>query len=725
MRTVGATSPNAKDRKKKCVSEQYVRERKSNATKQFSYNKLKNEKHSSGRHEHQKSGPPQRPPQPKIANNAKEGMLIDLSPPPTLDTESTINGGSVINILDAPIDVPTEGDADTTAEASASDLFGNETSKLEPPPYHSPPTYMNSYGFTQQASANVANYRDFNGIPRARAADPFDTSHIKENPNQIYANHSATIASSNAINASNYGYPPQNNANNKNKLSYPYGLVTDAAKQSLTNSQFDDLVQSSMASMSPKSSYLSLNSVSSNSTKNSNVTQWPSQTQLNSSGSASQNDSLSDHFNTSLDTTHNETAEQLSGINESLSDSLKVNLSSMTLHDADEDSCAANTNYNPSIRKFDKTFLAELEKEIYKNDVSASSLIANTSQTYASQCSGKEVSVSSIPNDIYVRTGNSLVRLHNDTFSSVTNATTPTKSNNTAKSTNQEVASIKLNYISSSPTSARSNSSNASNTSNAPNASLYANKKLNFDGQSTAEPDSTAVLSQIWMERQAQKNPTTNDGTAANPIYNNNLVSSGQSISTEKTHNFIALSNRPVSSIQPTQPMPSNAHRSKISNYNTVPANIYGSIASGNVYDVVTNSAAGSIYYGAIPASNGADYYEAVIPNESVIYDEVAADELLRPHRPAPLAPPVLSAQQIQRRLERAQKQIYGNVGTQNIYGNTGTGAESTQIKVQALLQEIGGEDEGTEHEAVQALQAANWDHSLAVRHFKVERLLK
>lgn len=706
----GAASPNAKDRKKKCVSEQYVRERKSNATKQFSYNKLKNEKHISTRHEHQKSAPPQRPPQPKIANSAKEGMLIDLSPPPNFDAESISNGGSIINILDAPIEIPTEGDGGSV-DGSANDLFGNETSKLEPPPYQSPPTYMNTYGFAQQCVASSVNYRDFNGIPRARAADPFDTSHINDKPNQIYANQSVSIAS-------HYGFAQSSTISN-NSLNYPYGLVTDisAAKPSLANSQFDDLVQNTMASMSPKSSHLSLTSTSSNSTKNSNVTQWPSQTQLNGGDGAS----LSDSLNSTLDTSHNRSIDQLTANNsESLSDSLKVNLSSMTLNDADEDQSTPNAGYNPSVKKFDKAFLAELEKEIYKNDMSASSLIANTSQTYASQGGGKEVSVGAIPNDIYVRTGNSLVRLHNDTFSVASNSTTPTKSNNTSKSTNQEVASIKLNYISSSPTSARQNSSHAHN-------SLYPNKKLNFDGQNganAAEPDSTAVLSQIWMERQAQKNPTTTDATAASPIYNNNIgQSSHASSNLEKTHNFVALSNRPPSTVLNAQPaLPLNPSRS---NYNTIPADIYGSVTGGNVYDVVTSSTAGSTYYGSVPTSNLADYYEAVLPNETVIYDEVAADELLRPHRPAPLAPPVLSAQQIQRRLERAQKQIYGNLGSQNIYGNTGSGAESTQNKVHALLQEIGGDEEATEQEAVQALQAANWDHSLAVRQFKVERLLK
>lgn len=151
-----------------------------------------------------------------------------------------------------------------------------------------------------------------------------------------------------------------------------------------------------------------------------------------------------------------------------------------------------------------------------------------------------------------------------------------------------------------------------------------------------------------------------------------------------------------------------------------------------------------SIYYGS-------NFYDSVA--QSVIYDEVAAEEeymsRLRPHRTAPVAPSPLSAQQIQRRMEKAKSgqydQIYGNMGAHNIYsngysagavgnavGNGGGVAKSTiydelnqssQQRIQLLMKDLS--HDATEQEAKDALHAVNWDHNQAVRHFKVERLLR
>lgn len=693
-------------------------------------------------------------------------MLIDLSPPSHLDSLEAIkangNGGSNLSsslnmssILDAPIDIPTE---DTGNDLASADIFGGaETNKLEPPPYQSPPTYMNTYALTQQANYAVSTYREYNGISRPKATDPFDTSHIAEESNQLYVNHTSMSASGSGqktTNASNYSMDSlkHSNKNNISKLCYPYGIVPgqEPGKAPLNNSQFDDLVLNTMASLSPKSSHTSL-TFANGSSKQSNVSPWqpnPLQTTIN----GAINDTI-DLNNASFESVEGSSISQFAAANESLSDSMKVNLSSLTLNDIDDDSghnssYSSSNNSVPVAKKFDKAFLAELEKEIYKSDASASSFKANTSQTYAHQSNAKENSVSSIPNEIYGRTGISatLNRLHNDTLSpahsamgSASSPATPKFTNTLTKSINQDVASMKLNYTSS-PNSSRNYSSLPLNTTNA----LHLNKKLNYDNQgssstSSIENDTASTLNQIWMDHQLQTGSTKNtvDESNATSIYSNSPAGSQSTYgnsAVDKKHNFVAVSNRQSTATLPPPPAKQNhSNRASVNIYNTVPSDIYGSVTGGNVYDVVANSTSGSTYYGMVPGSgsNAIDYYEAILPNESqsVIYDEVAGEELLRPHRPAPLAPPVLSAQQIQRRM---QKQIYGNLGGTGspgaLYGTveaaTG-GAESNQQKIFALIKEIGGDGDATELEATQALQAVNWDHGLAVRHFKVERLFK
>lgn len=698
----GHNSPNMKDRKKKCVSEQYVRERKSNANKQFAYNKLKNEKHIGvSRNDHMKSSPPQRPPQPKIVNNEKEGMLIDLSPPALPEANSNIPNGNghiltpgAASILDTPIDIPTEDGAngDSGLEFAA---LSNEAGKPEPPPYQSPPTYINTYGLSQQPPSV---FSDGSHAGRAKAADPFDTSHLGENA--IYANHAIVSGGHGAPSPLDSAYSAeiaQQFSKNASKYGYSYEAMMPEHRQSHLNSQFDDLVQNTLASLSPKSIRNQPNVAGE---KKLNVSPWP-------------NEPIPDQLNPTIDTSE-------SRANESLNDSMKVNLSSLTLNDVDDEHTSKNSSHNSSaIKKFDKDFLAELEKEIYKNDASASSLIANTSQTYSNQRNSKENSVSAIPNEIFARTNNTshtLNRLHN-----ATSIGSPNKMQNIS---HQELDSLKRNYNTSSPTGARQYASQPLQSSN----SLTPSKKLNFDSQRMVNSDdmseSSSAANQRWMDAQVQKNSVAAPEATpvATPIYGNSNVSQKNygNFGVERNHNFVAVSNRP----------PPNQSAAPSSVYSKVPNDLYGSLASGNVYDVVANSAAGSTYYGMAPGAS--DYYEPILPTESVIYDEVAGEELLRPHRPAPLAPPVLSAQQIQRRMERAQKQMYGNVGgiadQESIYNNvlaSGGIAESNQQKIYTLMQEMGGDGDITEHEAAQALQLTNWEHASAVRHIKVERLLK
>lgn len=654
-------SPTSKDRKKKCVSEQYVRERKSNANKQFAYNKLKNEKQMSLKHEQKSSAAPKRPPQiklPKFEGKEKEGMLIDLSPPQqyhdnNVASKSNNQIGKLmtnmnISILDAPIDVPTEGQCTNNAiELNTVDLFGStESSKIEPPPYQAPPTYMNTYGISQ-SYASTSNVMDAN----LRSLDPFDTSHIIDQ----------TVKSNN-------------------------------------------LMQRRATSSQPNSSYNS-------------------------------NESLQ-QLNSSIDSNRSKSPAQLSA--GTLSDSMKVNLSSLTLHDADDETkhsistedIVNSFGRNGTNTKIDKSFLAELEKEIYKNEFSISNLNMNMLPHH----SAKENSVSAISSEVYGASHGSMNCLHNETIpsplrmSSMSLNASTKYMNSQVKSTNEEIAYSKSNY--------ESTSSSASNDG----AQNYYTTSLNKKQYNKEMSGSNAWMDQAMIVN-AIDDAAPNQGiysnfSSANSTYS---ISNKGSTATDQKHNFVAVSNRPVLTVNLQQQQINNT-RATTNIYNSVTSDIYGSITSGNIYDIVAapHSANTSNYYGTIPdtpRNNSNDYYEAITTtNEfpSVIYDEVAGDDLLRPHRPAPIAPPVLSAQQIQRRLERAQQgqqQIYSNL-EQNFISNDFIGsntptAATNQQKVFAFIKEVSHDGEVTEQEARQALLATNWDHGLAVRHFKIERLLR
>lgn len=735
----------AKDRKKKCVSEQYVRERKSNANKQFAYNKLKNEKHLSLKVDQKVV--PKRPPQPKIINvegGTREGMLIDLSPPQQLDINfpstsiAHIQNGlhPNLSILDAPIDIPTEGMLnDSAANFGSLDMFCSlETNKLEPPPYTSPPTYMNTYGLSHHHSNALSTSSvDFivEKSPSSSSFDPFDTSHIattskaynttvmfdnlrKENKNMINKNQESTVR-----------YRP----------SQP--------------SPLDDLIQNTMASLSPKSSHSSLTSASDASGKY--VNQSLNSTRSDSNQSAYGADSKS---NASEDST--------------LNVSMQVNLSSLTLNDTGESLSPSHINANnvikdnggePMVKKFDKSFLAELEKEMYKKDVVVTNINMNSSQSYASQSTNKDNTVNAIPSDIYNRTAsysNTNTRIYNDAIASmpITTMSSPSMSpagkytNSYTKSTNQDIASSKSNYESSTSRNYYTASPN--------NSPIILNKKQqNVDQISnTNKPAATVNLNQMWIDRQitmASTSSTIPNQTYSNEqaIYSNYSASSASNLygnTGEQKHSFVAVSNRPSPVTKNPQ---QNNTRANVNLYNSITSDIYGSLSSGNIYDVVAlPNAASANYYDVFSSSATAttatttttatattknkfeNYYEAIPNNESqtVIYDEVAGEEMLRPHRPAPIAPPVLSAQQIQRRLDRKKEQMYGNVGpSTNGAMASHTNDLKSQQQVVALLNEIScdGCADSTEQEATLALQASNWDHGSAVHYFKIERLLR
>lgn len=679
-------------RKKKCSSEQYVRERKSNATKQFAYNKLKNEKHMSLNQQQQlqqqklskssSSAAPKRPPQPKFDGSNKEGMLIDLSPPSELSTFTDANQRINMNmsLMDAPIDVPTEGESPASKTAD----FHSDNSKLEPPPYQSPPTYMNTYGLGQ-AFSNPAS---------ASSSDPFDTSHIV--PHKPYS----PLPMSNVIAA---------------KPTNGLSLVRQRPMAIAPKTQLDELVQNTMASLSPKGSHTSLNNIdlSAKSGVGGNLTKWRASS------------------NTSVDSNRSKSpAAQANSSSDALSDSMNVNLSSSTMPDTDTDLSMTDNDLMSSFgrsepTKIDKTFLAELEKEMYKNEAAMSNLNVNMSVAQNNQYqNGKEYSVTAISSEVYAN------RLHNETMS-------PSRlTHSQVKAINEEVAYAKSNYESTSSIGRNYYSPTSTK------------KQYNTDMNSMDLATTTGGSNQVWPSTTTTADrpmsmAEINEAVRTQAIYSNfamtNVYGNAASLAAEQKHNFVAVSNRPASATVPT-------NNSSRANY-SVTSDIYGSIAGGNVYDVVAtpHSSNSSAYYGFVMPttaevhSKPIDYYETVPNNvsQSVIYDEVAGEDLLRPHRPAPIAPPVLSAQQIQRRLERAQKeqQLYGNVGGHyqqqqqqpqtNGFGMDGVDAIGSQHqKVMALINDVAGDGgDANEQEARQALIAANWDHATAVRNLKIDRL--
>lgn len=141
--------------------------------------------------------------------------------------------------------------------------------------------------------------------------------------------------------------------------------------------------------------------------------------------------------------------------------------------------------------------------------------------------------------------------------------------------------------------------------------------------------------------------------------------------------------------------------------------NIYNSVAGDSVY--------GENFYDAVQSQTPSVIYDTTASiygssmQQQAIYDEVEAYEEIgawRPQaaalRPAPAPPnqsssPMLSQQQINRRLEKINQQ-YGRVAE--------------------LMNKL-SMDNMTEDEAKDALEATNWNQDLATRHFKVERLSK
>lgn len=686
------------------MSEHHVRERKSNAQKQFAYNKLKNEqfktsssKSSPSKHDPKSVLVPKRPPQPKSMNfekKDKEGMLIDLTSPQSQDVPAAVSNGlfalnlNGMSILDAPIDVPTEYPG---SELNSIEMFTSVTdssSKLEPPPYQSPPTYMNTYGLSQTTS----NYAAGPSMEHSqyRNIDPFDTSHIGSSQKSQTNAYSALSSPSHSYQNSELTKLDGNFI--RNQIDGIEGAsIAIARPKSAAVAQLDEMVQNKIAQLSPKSS-----------SKYSTTKAYVDSSELN----FSIDNSISIKNSTANDT--------------SLNDSLKVNLSTLTLNDTGELELQSMPSTSDDRPKLDRAFLAELEKTIYKNDISVSNVNVNTTQSNDfQQTNAKDNTVRSIPSNIYSQGSMNWLQNGISNGSSSSSAAAGASSSSSANSY-QSIGTVSIH----SPAKYKNNDT-IKMTNYESSASINAqpmtlSKKLyNTEISSIDYSPTTTNVNQINsnyanasnnQQHQHQQHLYSNY-TMTNALINN--IPSNGTVHESKQHNFVAQSNQKLPSV-----------------YNTVKSDIYGGNmagATGNVYDIVASS-------------NNDAYYQMIQSNEptTVIYDEVAGDEI-RPHRPAPGPPPagtILSAQQIQRRLERAQKgqqQLYGNLNG-STYANSSYAIANhstyeeiqnpnSQQEIYSFIKEL--PDDATEQEAKDALNASNWDHNQAVRHFKIERLMR
>uniref|UniRef100_A0A182TKP0 Uncharacterized protein n=1 Tax=Anopheles melas TaxID=34690 RepID=A0A182TKP0_9DIPT len=625
------------DRRGKCISEQYVKERKSNASKQFSYNKLVNENHSKQQHLHHQAQlhRPPRPPQPQQPA-ATEGILIDLSSP---NDDATFGGSSgasgaasgtvrqVASILDEPIDIPTEGDDPfgaqqpvqqheqhhlqlaTVASFASVSPVPSVAAKPEPPPYQMPPKYSNTYGIVHDSTLNLSIATEPDPFAPQQSQPPQQHPHYQKQETIVTSDYESGPSSS--VSARDLMASIKRQQTIEQVAAPPTQPVYGNWRGSVSN------INSNYGRVGTDLDGLTADVLSS-------LNNGPSGSGLSSPG----------------------------GSRDAYNDSLEVNVSGNGLASPYGGS-TAHVNVTP--KKLDKSFLAELEKDIYKQEPSAGNSM-NSSVAYAARNSAKDVSHSK-----YDTTANlAMSQIYANQANSIA------------------LAASLQQQLTLSP------------------------KKQNMVQQPVAS-DTNTLVQQMWAER---------NNVAAAAVAAPLPDGGQQPVSPQKSHNFVALSN----GVQP-------AHHQYGSTMSLPGANIYssvynGSIASsdvyqtvgGDLYDVVAPTPA-SLYervpaqqiYNNVMGQHGSMMAINITgPNATAIYDEVSNEQLseLRPIRPAPSAP--LSAQQIQRRLDRLAQQ---------------------DQQVASLLQELG--DEANEEEARNSLAAVNWDHTLAVRHFKIERLCR
>lgn len=641
------------DRRGKCTSEQYVKERKSNAHKQFAYNKLVNENHQKMKQQQQmlKDGKnrPLRPPQPQnIPHGSAEGILIDLSSPgedpgtigASVPGSSGAAGGMhFTSILDEPIDVPTEGDDPgyQVGYLEQQHQPQQQPVRLQPPPYQMPPKYTNTMNIAEQEAE----------------PDPFDTRTVFQMESSVVPNVT-----------SDYESGPSSVVSARDLMA--------SIKRQQTLEELDTSGPSTSMAIYGNVSRGAVSKINSNYGKVNELED------LSSSMIASMNSSSAGQ---------NTSGSSYGSMSQGLNDSLDVNLSNLTV-DNGEPAGAGPSLLNVTPKKLDKTFLAELEKDIYKHETNA----LNNSQAYAAfkANAAKDDTVNHISSLM-----NSLSKYDS------TSAFTSDHEVAAGKNLNASLHQIYANNSAESFQQRRNYESTAS--------AIASGGMLSPKKQNNAQMDTNSVVTQMWMERNTSATASSGELTYGNLP--------GQS--PQKTaHNYVAVSNRPLSRIQNDTRLYSSTPNVAAINLaaqqlqqlqqqqQVPPPNIYNSVYNGNdvystigsdIYDTVAATPAS--YYQPVP-TNQQQIYNNIAIQQPVLYDEVTNDDLLRPIRPAPTAP--LSSQQIQRRLDRLAQQ---------------------DQQVAALMGELG--EEANEAEARDSLTAVNWDHTLAVRHFKIERLCR
>ncbi|XP_055621634.1 activated Cdc42 kinase Ack [Toxorhynchites rutilus septentrionalis] len=657
------------DRRGKCISEQYAKERKSNAQKQFGYNKLVNENNHKLKQQLLKdcNNRPLRPPQPHnishgatSSGSSAEGILIDLSSPgddpgaiaaaaatPSFQGLDGDSRAHFTSILDEPIDVPTVEEAEQQQQYHTEE----QQFRMLPPPYQMPPTYTN----TMNIGDSVTDM------------DPFDTR-------TVFQVDSVPSQSSAYSITSDYESGPSSVVSARELMA--------SIKRQQTLDEVDGSGCTSAGSAAAFYGNVSRGAVS----------------KINSNyGKVSELEVHPYSALTSMNLAeHNVSGSSYGSVSQTLNDSLDVNLSNLTLNEDHQSSLKVVP------KKLDKTFLAELEKDMYKN---GSNSMNNSNNAYAFKSNTKDNSVNHISNLM------SSLSKYESTSAFANNHEMAAGSN---KNLNANLHQIYANNTAVVTTAEHFQRNCYESTASMQN--LLSPKKQN----NVQSEDTSSVVTQMWMERNATATASSSD------LVYGNLPSQLP----QKTHNFVAVSNRPLSRIQNdtrhygstpnvaainlvAQQLQLKSQQTTTTGSQPVSVqNIYNSVYNGNdvysaigsdIYDTVAATPAS--YYERVPSSLASlrqqqQHYNNIVQQQQVpaIYDEVTNDELLVPIRPAPTAP--LSAQQIQRRLDRLTQQ---------------------DQQVAALMAELG--EEANEQEARDALVAVNWDHTLAVRHFKIERL--
>ncbi|XP_044732904.1 uncharacterized protein LOC123295568 [Chrysoperla carnea] len=344
----------------------------------------------------------------------------------------------------------------------------------------------------------------------------------------------------------------------------------------------------------------------------------------------------------------------------------------------------------PSV--LDMNFLAELEKKIVKNPNSNTlpnapntnnSLLLNTNSpppvnipmisppppSTKTKLSPKKCNVSTLPTKVQNSWQTKTVNLESQTYE--------TKSNTSVRSTSSIHDNIRQ-------------------------LSESDNLKQNI-------LDTQVVFNKIWYDTAVKSNT--------------NLKNQGNSSwiqSPEQSHNFVAISNRPItvqknlnhtdfdSKLNTSSDLLLvNLNKNLNTNINTytneslyIPNSTYNLSQHGNPVPV-------------LPAPT--NIYSDVA--DSNLYSEVPQETVLRPHRPAPPSPLIdglfsrpQSAQQLQRKLNQAM---------------AGSAANTQQSKLVIISQLQKEMPDALHDECVSALQTTSWDYGAALKNLKINKLVK